>query len=214
MVLQLANGAPPSASWIERVNVTITDTEAHVHIRIAFLIAVAALTSSALLVTTAGASECAHFLKNGGQSRVLDTSNDTDSPEYHYLMCINEVATYECRDSSSPEAYSRCFIKESMSRFKSDNVTYELCKECDRQRCGFQRGLNAKTHKFDVRTGGFECGWPASETGGSDEWCVRKSIDVVSWCTGSPQNFRCKDESCSLGSCLTACPAVKPRFKE
>jgi hypothetical protein len=43
------------------------------------------------------------------------------------------------------------------------------------------------------------------------------SEKTLMWLAGAqvtPPDFRCKDETCRLGDCLSACAAVKPRFKE
>jgi hypothetical protein len=110
-----------------------------------------------------------------------------------FANCVDDVANFQCRNSSSFEALRICFAKTA--RGIIGNRTAELEKWNDGP-------LNLDCEKWFL-PGLVACSVHGL-SGAPEEWCFRNDVDTVSWCEGDPPNHKCRKVSCPLSSCNTS----------
>jgi hypothetical protein len=106
-----------------------------------------------------------------------------------FANCVDDVASFQCRNSSSYEELNDCFGRAALaiignrtSEFEK-SVSAPLCIGCDPW---FLSGL-------------FACS-VFGLSGAPEEWCYRKDVDSINECEGDPPNHKCKTISCPLSS--------------
>jgi hypothetical protein len=103
-----------------------------------------------------------------------------------FANCVDDVASFRCRHSSSFEALNDCFVRTAIDIIGKRTLKSgePFCLGCD------PWGL----------PGLFACSVHGL-SGAPPEWCFRNDAKTVSWCEGDPPNHKCKNISCPLSSC-------------
>jgi hypothetical protein len=107
-----------------------------------------------------------------------------------FANCVNDVASFQCRNSLSFEELKDCFVRAALAIIGNRTSELEksesapLCLGCDPW---FLPGLYACSI--------------FGTSGAPEEWCFRNDVDSVSWCEGDPPNHKCKKISCPLSTC-------------
>jgi hypothetical protein len=107
-----------------------------------------------------------------------------------FALCVDDAASFQCRNSSSFAALRACFSRTSramvgdreseIEKWEGESLAYDCAQ-------WFLPGLIA-------------CSIHAL-TGAGEDWCFRNDENTVSWCSGDPPNPKCKKIACSLASC-------------
>jgi hypothetical protein len=110
-----------------------------------------------------------------------------------FANCVDDAATYQCRDSASLAALRACFARTA--RMMVGTRLAEL-----------ERWNGGPLH-FDCTSWFFNGLFACSVhelSGAPEEWCFRNDVNTVSWCEGDPPNHKCRTLSCPIATCSTA----------